>query len=137
MTPSGVDEQIVTEWVQRAEDDARTARAILKDRDGAPTQVCFLSQQLVEKWLKAALVYFTGEHPKAHTLDVLSTLLQPHVSVLLNDHAEALKELSAYYVTARYPTEVPYESFTWERAEQAFAAAEQVSAVIRKALGRS
>ena len=134
MTPSGVDAQIVGEWIRRAEDDALNARSILKHRDGTPAHVCFLSQQIVEKMLKAALVYFTGDDAeKTHALRRLSRLLAGHVPALAAEDT-MLDRLSEYYVGARYPSDLPLESFTWERAIEAFAAAEAITAVVRSAL---
>lgn len=134
MTPGRVDERIVREWLRRADDDMQNARAILKHRDGTPAQVCFLAQQAVEKIAKAALAHFTGDIPFAHELPFLATALRAHLPRLSKDFPEALKRLSEYYVTARYPTDVPYESFTWERAEEAFADAERIGAAVRAVL---
>lgn len=131
MTPSGVDERVVEEWLARAHDDELNARAILQDRDGTAALVCFLGQQWTEKVLKAALVYFTGDAPFVHELPRLAEELGPHLPRLWSEFSSELKELSEYYVTARYPTEVPYASFTWERAERAFAAAQRVAAAIK------
>ncbi len=136
MTPSGVDDRVVETWVRVAEDDALNARAALKHQDGTPAQVCFLSQQMAEKWLKAALVHYTGDYPKTHLLDALAKLLEPHLPSLVSDQKEDFIEVSRYYVTARYPAEVPLESFTWERAEEAFAAAQRIAETIRKAIGK-
>lgn len=133
MTPGGVDERIVREWIRRAEDDALNARSVLKHLDGTPAQACFLSQQIAEKSLKAALLYFVGEVPFTHEVSDLIDLVRPHL-VLPDDVTANVEALSRYYVTARYPTEVPYESFTWERAEVAFAAAQKVSEIVQQAI---
>lgn len=133
MTPSGIDGRLVDEWLRRAEDDALNARSALKHRDGTPTQVCFLAQQIAEKLLKGALIHFTGDAPFVHDLAQLIDALAPHLR-LPAEVAEHTEMLSRYYVTARYPSEIPLETFTWERAEEAFAAAEGVASVIRQEL---
>ena len=43
------------EWLDKANDDYLNAKSILNHKDGAPSGVCFLSQQLAEKCLKALL----------------------------------------------------------------------------------
>ncbi|MBI2459091.1 MAG: HEPN domain-containing protein [Parcubacteria group bacterium] len=43
---------IAARWVRKARDDELNIRSILKHRDGAPSGVCFLSQQMAEKYLK-------------------------------------------------------------------------------------
>lgn len=134
MTPSGVDELIVREWFERARNDELNARAILKDRDGTPTLVCFLSQQLAEKFLKGALVYFTGDDvEKTHALRRLGRLLASHVPEIA-EHAADLDRLSEYYVTTRYPSDVPLESFTWEHAEAALAAAQKLAEIVGRTI---
>lgn len=133
MTPSGIDGRLVDEWLRRAEDDALNARSALKHRDGTPAQVCFLAQQMAEKLLKGALIHFAGDAPFVHDLAQLIDALAPHLSLPV-EVTESTETLSRYYVTARYPSEIPLETFTWERAEKAFAAAERVASVIRREL---
>ena len=64
----------VREWFERAEDDEKNARSILKHRDGTPNGVCFLSQQMSEKHLKAYLVARKQWFPKIHPIDKLLEL---------------------------------------------------------------
>lgn len=45
------------DWFKKAQDDELSCEDILDDRRGAPSTVCFLSQQLAEKRLKGYLVY--------------------------------------------------------------------------------
>lgn len=57
-------EEIYQEWLKKAEDDELNAKSILKHRDGTPSGVCFLSQQIAEKCLKTLLVFNKKEFPK-------------------------------------------------------------------------
>ncbi|MBI5079550.1 hypothetical protein HZB06_02710 [Candidatus Wolfebacteria bacterium] len=41
-------ELIIKEWLKRAADDEINIVANLKHRDGTPTPICFLSQQMAE-----------------------------------------------------------------------------------------
>ncbi len=45
------------EWIKRANEDELSANVILKEEGGAPNTVCFLSQQMAEKYLKAFLIF--------------------------------------------------------------------------------
>lgn len=64
-------ELLVEEWLKRAYDDQLNARSILTHKDGAPNGPCFLSQQMVEKYLKAYLVFRKKRFPRIHALDNL------------------------------------------------------------------
>lgn len=123
---------LAEEWFARAHDDELSCKDILKDREGAPNTVCFLSQQLAEKYLKGYLVYREIEFPKIHQLDRLIALckeLDLDFSTLMEDAAF----LTTFYVTARYPGDYP--TFSWEDAERAFAAATRIQEFVEKKVG--
>lgn len=117
------------EWIDRAEDDELSIRAILKD--GAPSTACFLSQQMAEKCLKALLVCRNTPFPKVHDLLVLETLLVDSVPSVPQIH-ECLNVLNGYYIEARYPGDYP--EFTLDEAQSAFAAAEKVKEFVLQAI---
>ena len=49
--------QVVSEWVEKAENDLKNAAHTIKMGEDCPTDtVCFHAQQCVEKYLKAFLV---------------------------------------------------------------------------------
>lgn len=50
---------LAIKWVIRAQDDEINASGILKERNGTPMHVCFVSQQIGEKYLKALLLFYT------------------------------------------------------------------------------
>jgi len=56
------------EWFAKAEEDALSIRAILKE-GGASSTACFLSQQLAEKYLKGLLVFLKTPFPILQTID--------------------------------------------------------------------
>lgn len=116
-------EKFVQEWLKRAEDDELNARSVLKHRDGTPANVCFLSQQMVEKLLKALLLFRAGDYPKTHDLNQMATLLGKYYDPALENLKEEIVLLNSYYVGTRYPADIPIESFVWEMAEEAFEAA--------------
>lgn len=108
------------EWIEKANDDELNARSILKHRDGAPSGVCFLCQQITEKYLKALLLFHENRFPKVHDLLKLTTLLidlEPNIKKLNDD----LSLLNRYYIETRYPGDFP--EFSWQEAEVAYKAA--------------
>lgn len=113
----------VQEWLKRVADDELNVRAILKDRDGTPAQVCFLSQQMAEKSLKALVLHHTGDYPKIHGLSQLAVMLGEYIKGASDELKDDVTLLNPYYVGTRYVADIPLESFTWSMAEDAFAAA--------------
>jgi len=126
MKKSEPKDTLVREWLHRAQDDELNARAILKDRDGTPSLVCFLSEQIAEKGFKALLLFHTMDYPKTHDLNQLGSLIHPHCPSVMNDLKEEILLLGRYYVGTRYPANIPLESFSWDMAEEAFKAAIQI-----------
>ena len=124
---------IVFEWLKKAQDDELNANSILKHRDGTPGCVCFLCQQMAEKLLKAFLVQERKEYPKIHSLLRLVELCG---KIDKNFSDDDLKEdivfLNVFYAPARYP-EIYYD-FTWQEAEQAMEAANNIKEFILKKL---
>lgn len=134
MTPGKVDEKAVQQWLAHASDDELNIRSILKHRDGTPAAVCFMTQQMAEKLYKALLLHQTGDYPKTHDLNQLIDLLKTTGVNIDAEREKANARLSVYYVTTRYPTHVPFESFTWEMAEEAYEEAQQVKEFVMKEL---
>jgi len=107
-------------WLNKAYEDELSAGSILKHADGAPSTVCFLSQQMGEKLLKALLQGVRIRFQKEHDLSKLGALLitkYPEVAEYEND----FKLLNRFYIDARYPGDI--EEFSFSDAEAAFAAA--------------
>lgn len=119
-------EQLVEEWLKRAEDDELNIKSILKHRDGTPANACFLSHQVVEKVLKALLLFYSKSYPRTHDLSQLIELLERYIPAISDDFKEEVILLSPYYVGARYPADIPLESFTWKEAESASKVAQKI-----------
>ena len=121
---------IVEEWLKRATEDELSANVILKEEGGAPNTVCFLSQQMAEKYLKAFLVQEKREYPKIHSLLRLTELCMK-----IDKSFEEIKEdaifLTAFYIETRYPADYP--EFGWKDAEDAFETATRIKEFV---LGR-
>ncbi|MEK7173707.1 MAG: HEPN domain-containing protein [Patescibacteria group bacterium] len=127
-------EFFVDEWVNHAVDDELNIRSILKHRDGTPANVCFLSQQMSEKYLKALILHYTGDYPKTHILDELAAILHKHIPNLTENLKEDIILLNDYYVGTRYPADIPLESFTWQQAEQAYKATTRIKEFVLEKL---
>lgn len=111
------------EWFLKAQDDELNASSILKHWDGTPAGVCFLSQQMAEKYFKAFLVDKKNWFPKIHPLDRLWELCQE-----IDQNFDTVKEeaifLTGFYAATRYPGDLP--DFIWKDAEEAFEAANKI-----------
>lgn len=127
-------EFLVEEWIKRAEDDERNILAILKDRGGTPAHVCFVCQQMSEKYLKALLLFYTSDYPKTHDLNQLATLLKEFKISIVDELGKAIDLLSLYYISTRYPSDIPIESFTWEMAEESYKAATAIKEFVNKCI---
>ena len=120
-------ELLTREWIKRAEDDEINIIANLKHRDGTPTPICFLSQQMAEKYLKAFLVKKKKEFPKIHHLEFLLNLCLAINQSFANLKSEAVMLIKCY-VANRYPGDYP--EFTWQDAEKAYQAALQIKNLV-------
>ncbi len=67
---------VVREWIEKADNDLKTAAHTIKLGADCPTDtVCFHAQQCVEKYLKALLVLRRCDFPRTHDLERLRDLL--------------------------------------------------------------
>ena len=90
------------EWFAKAENDLKFAELGLKE--GFCAQVCFLSQQAIEKALKGVMVALGRSYPKSHNLLELSKKL-PELD--LAKHLPEIAIIDGYYVPLRYPDAAP------------------------------
>jgi HEPN domain-containing protein len=121
------------QWVDKAEGDFRS---MVRESSVAQNPnydiVCFLSQQCVEKLLKAIMIEEETDFPKTHDLQKLLRLLtdrHPELEVLL----PSLTKLSRLGADVRYP----YESAGQMEAEFAKAACVEGRETILQTLGIS
>jgi len=89
-------------WLAFAHEDLRVAEIALPE--GLFNQVCFHSQQCVEKALKALLAQSAVSLPRTHAVSELINLLP---SGWLSGLREKLAHLDAYYIPTRYPDALP------------------------------
>lgn len=117
------------EWFQKGENDLKSAQIILKENDGPPATVCFLSQQVAEKYLKGFLVYNGKSFRKVHDLlEIISECEEIEKGV--SDLRPAAAELNEYYIESRYPIEIP--DFNEKQAKDALKKAEKIKDFVVK-----
>jgi HEPN domain-containing protein len=90
------------DWFERADDDLKFAKIGLKE--GFYSQVCFLSQQIIEKILKGCLVASGKSYPKTHKLVDLYRLCDLK---WLAPFESKLKLIDGFYIPTRYPDAIP------------------------------
>lgn len=108
------------EWFKKADEDERSIGALLNEEGGAPSTICFLAQQMAEKYLKGLLIFYSQTFKKIHDLLDLETELKKIVPEITNIHAE-FASLNRYYIETRYPGDYP--EFSQKEANEAFTAA--------------
>lgn len=118
------------EWVDKAEGDFSVAQLLAAQEEPSYDHICFLSQQCVEKYLKACLQEADIFFPKTHLLPALMDLLLP-TEPNWDSLQPKLKSLSAYAVDYRYPG----ASATKDIAEEALRDCTSARTVIRQYLG--
>ena len=118
------------ELLESAEEDLKLAKVSL--RLGYYKHACFLSQQAVEKFLKAYLLYKINKYPFIHDITKLINLcknLEEDFELLLRINAD---KLDKYYIGTRYP---PLLKVTKENAKEAVEIADKVRDFVLKKLG--
>lgn len=119
--------EVVHGWVDKAENDLRTAAHTLTIT-GPTDTVCFHAQQCVEKYLKALLTLRQTPFPKVHSLTALVALLPARARPSISGAEQ--ERLTDYSVVARYPGE--YEPISRTEARHAVAIARRVRREVRR-----
>ncbi|MFH1077429.1 MAG: HEPN domain-containing protein [Pseudomonadota bacterium] len=89
-------------WLEFASQDLQMAELALTDE--IYNQVCFHSQQCVEKCLKGMLVNQGKTPPRTHSIvDLLRLLPYDYLEDLRDD----LAQMDVYYIPTRYPDALP------------------------------
>jgi HEPN domain-containing protein len=115
--------KIVGEWKYKAEQDVRSAEALLSQDPALLYPSCFHSQQAAEKYLKAYLTWRQVEFPKTHSIRELLSLVET-VDEALATNLLSATALTPYGVDVRYPGDSPEP--TQQEAEEAVALARKV-----------
>ena len=102
-------------WRLKAEEDFAAA-SILAEHGGPAATICFLCQQVAEKYLKGYLLLRRQPPKRIHHLDVLL-----EDCIALDDSFQRLVDdavfLKRYYIASRYPDDLPEDVRSEEVAE--------------------
>lgn len=116
----------VLEWIVKAEQDFQTAVVMARKRKvPVPDVVGFHSQQCIEKYLKALLVFRKQDFPKTHDLIELLEIAVKK-DPLLDAFRPDLRILNPFSVQFRYPG----ESATLEESKMALKAMRRVKKLL-------
>jgi HEPN domain-containing protein len=127
------DIEIIGDWLKKADEDFQFAVVNLREQKPFFAQICFHFHQAAEKYLKAYVVANDLEFIKVHDLPLLLTICSSKDSSL-DILRDACEYLNAFYIETRYPVHWP-TNFSFEEAEKALKAADQVRSVIKKRIG--
>jgi len=116
-------------WLKKAEHDFSVAGLILEDNEYADI-ACFHAHQAVEKALKAVLEYNNLDIPKIHDLEKLLNLVSKF-SIDLKDFYKEVIILNDYYISSRYPLDVPID-YTRKETKQAVEFAKEIMTLVKK-----
>jgi len=112
--PDPLDE-LIGEWLTRAEHDLRVAEFLLTMPDPPPESIGFHAQQCAEKALKAYLTLRRVRFERRHDLNYLIDLCTPLDSAFDQLRSEA-DELTPYAVEYRYSDALPLLSLDAARS---------------------
>ena len=119
------------DWVEKAEGDFWVATQIMRQRKKRIYDaVCFHCQQTIETYFKARLLEAGLGFPKTHDLVVLLDSLIT-IEPLWKSYEAAVKELTEYAVSFRYPG----ENATLAEAKVALKYCRSLRAEARRSLG--
>ena len=110
------------EWFEKASEDEQTVKLLLEE-GGLPNPICFLSQQMAEKYLKGFMVFLGYDVEKVHDLTRVAALIKEKIPEI-EDYKEEFTYLNQFYVTTRYPGDYP--TFSMKDAKEAYEAALRV-----------
>ena len=126
-------------WIEQAEGDLSACKCLRSPRKPFDAMACFVTQQIVEKSLKAALYHECGlASEQLHTHDIY--LLATNVSNLKrwrNGEVVSLAlSVANYYLPTRYPNQlsypkVPHNSFDGQ-SEHAIQSAEKILQLVKE-----
>ncbi len=119
----------VEHWLTKGENDLRAGHASLQANPPITEDVCFHSQQAIEKSLKAFLVEMGTEFPKTHDLTKLVRLCGKSDEAFL-ELITLVEGMTTYAVTERYPDD--WREILLDEAQEAIGKAEKAVAFVKR-----
>ena len=125
------DNQVIKNWLDKADDDLAFAKANLQQGLEFYPQICFYLHQSVEKYLKADIIAKGLNLKKIHDLMQLVQVCAEDDQEF-NQFYEAAKLLNPFYIGTRYPDFII--SVDKADAEKALNATEEIASFIKSKL---
>lgn len=121
--------QLLKDWLRLAKENLLVAKSIITAEYAPYHTVCFLCHSSAERYLKAYLIYQEWELKKTHDLNELLLFCVDHNSqfAILRPECEILNE---YITSARYPGDLPFDSFNERQSKEATKAAEKIERIV-------
>ena len=95
--------QLFQQWLDFAAEDLAVARLVFGE--GHFAHACFLSQQCIEKALKAFLIAKLNQYPRIHNLTDLLTQCVA-IDSSFSPFATDCVTVDQYYIPTRYPVSI-------------------------------
>jgi HEPN domain-containing protein len=121
--------ELAKKWIRKAENDFKAVKQLLRSEEILTDAICFHSQQVAEKYLKAFLIYHKIDFPKTHDISFLiekCKTIDKEFDTLYKKKADFLTEFD---VDVRYPEE--FYISTEEEAEECFKTSKKVRKFVR------
>lgn len=99
-----MNDSLARRWLNKAAEDLIVAELVFREQH--LSHACFLSQQTIEKSLKAYLIAHTGQHPRTHKLVDLLQLCIAQETQFLRFQADCVR-VDQFYIPTRYPDGIP------------------------------
>ena len=129
-----INKKIVREWFQLADEDFKYAEDTFRETENY-RMICFVCQQVVEKYLKGYLQFKNIYFPKIHNLVALLSLANQAYKNFL-DFENNCKILDKYYIETRYPGGA-LDIFEKQRAQEAINLTQEIIDFIKQKILKS
>jgi HEPN domain-containing protein len=120
-------------WIEQATEDLTSAKILFKNE--RYYLVCFLSQQIAEKALKAVIYYDGEDIVLGHSVKNLIERVS-NIDIKFKQLKDKLPILDSYYIPTRYPNGlpdgIPADVFTQEAAMNALELAKITVELVQK-----
>lgn len=128
-----VNNQIVGNWLDKADEDLAFAKASLQEGLEFYSQICFYLHQSVEKYLKAYIIAKELNLKRIHDLTQLVQVCMEG-DPEFDKFKETAELLNPFYIGTRYPDFII--SIHKSNAEKALQATEQIAGFVKSKLSR-
>lgn len=126
--------ELIDLWIEKADHDLGSAKVIFMNVPEYYDTIAFHCQQAVEKYLKAACVFFDIQPPKSHDLVYLLEVLSTKINFEEHFYKHAII-LNGFGVVIRYPDQTIY--LTTEETENAIHIADAFRSFVINIINKS